>query len=76
MKDLLADEDIEDKEAEEYFYLRKHYVHVSDAQPQVPIIIDLPFFLRFAHGSILVQIDFQHSQAQPYSICTRAIYLT
>jgi len=38
VKDLLADEDIEDKEAEEYFYLRKHYVHVSDAQPQILLI--------------------------------------
>ena len=34
------------------------------------------FFLRFGHGSILVQIIMQHSQAQPYAICTRVIYLT
>ena len=34
------------------------------------------FFLRFGHGPILVQINLQHSQAQPYGICTRVIYLT
>ena len=37
---------------------------------------DLPFFLRFEHGPILVQINLQHSQAQPYGICNRVIYLT
>ena len=37
---------------------------------------DLPFFLRFGHGPLLVQINLQHSQAQPYGICTRAINLT
>ena len=37
---------------------------------------DLPFFMRFGHGPILVQINLQHSQAQPYVICTRVIYLT
>ena len=26
---------------------------------------DLPFFLRFGHGPFLVQINLQHSQAQP-----------
>jgi hypothetical protein len=36
---------------------------------------DLPFFLRFSHGPILVQINLQHSQAQPYCIYTRVIYL-
>ena len=35
-----------------------------------------PFLLRFGHGAILVQINLQHSQAQPCSICTRVIYLT
>ena len=28
---------------------------------------DLPFSLRFGHGPILVQINLQHSQAQPYA---------
>ena len=37
---------------------------------------NLPFFLRFGHGPILVHINLQHSQAQPYGICTRVIYLT
>ena len=37
---------------------------------------DLPFFMRFGHYTILVQINLQHSQAQPYGICTRVIYLT
>ena len=37
---------------------------------------DLPLFLRFGHGPILVQIYLQHSQAQPYGICTCVIYLT
>ena len=37
---------------------------------------DLPFFMHFRHGPILVQINLQHSQAQPYGICTRVIYLT
>ena len=37
---------------------------------------DLPFLLRFDHGPILVQINMQRSQAQPYGICTRVIYLT
>ena len=37
---------------------------------------DLPLFLHFGHGPILVQINLQHSQAQPYGICTRVIYLT
>jgi hypothetical protein len=38
---------------------------------------EIPFFMRFGHGPILVQIILQHSQAQPYSIlCTRDIYLT
>ena len=37
---------------------------------------DLPFFMRFGHGPILVQINLQQSQAQPYGICTRVIYLT
>jgi hypothetical protein len=37
---------------------------------------DLLFFMRFGHGPILVQINLQHSQAQPYGICTRVIYLT
>ena len=27
-------------------------------------------------GSILLQINLEHSQAQPYGICTRVIYLT
>ena len=31
---------------------------------------DLPFFLRFGHSPIFVQINQQHSQAQPYDICT------
>ena len=38
--------------------------------------VDMPFFLRFGHGPILVQIYMQHFQAQPYGICTRFIYLT
>ena len=37
---------------------------------------NLPFFLRFSHGPMLVQINLQHSQAQPYCVCTRVIYLT
>ena len=37
---------------------------------------NLTFFMRFAHGQILEQIYLQHSQAQLYGICTRAIYLT
>ena len=38
---------------------------------------DLPFFMRFGHdGPKLVQTDLQHSQAQPYGVCTRVIYLT
>ena len=37
---------------------------------------DFPFSLRFGLGPILVQINMQHSQAQPYGICTRVIYLT
>ena len=36
----------------------------------------LPFLMRFGHGPILVQINLQHSQAQPYGISTRVIYLT
>ena len=36
----------------------------------------LPFFWRFGHGPILVQINLGHSQAQPYGVCTRVIYLT
>ena len=37
---------------------------------------DLPFFMRFGHGPILVQINLQLSQAQPYGISTCVIYLT
>ena len=37
---------------------------------------DLPFFMRFGPGPILVQINLQHSQEQHYGICTRVIYLT
>ena len=37
---------------------------------------DLPFFMRFGHGPILLQINLQHSQAQPYGIWTGVIYLT
>ena len=37
---------------------------------------DLPLFIRFGHGPILVQLNMQQSQAQPYGICTRVIYLT
>ena len=29
---------------------------------------DLPFFMRFGHGPILVPINLQHSHAQPYDI--------
>ena len=29
----------------------------------------LPFFMRYGHGPILLQINLQHSQAQPYGIC-------
>ena len=36
---------------------------------------DLPFFLRFGYGPILVQINLQHSQIQPYAICTRGFNL-
>ena len=32
---------------------------------------NLPFFLLFGQGPILVQINLQHSQAQPYGIFTR-----
>ena len=35
-----------------------------------------PFLLRFGHGPILEQINLQQSQAKPYGICTRVIYLT
>ena len=34
---------------------------------------DLPFFMRFGHGPILVERNLQHDQAQPYDICTREI---
>ena len=37
---------------------------------------DLPFFMLFGYGPVLVQINLQHSQAQPYGICTRVTYLT
>ena len=37
---------------------------------------DLPLFMRFGNGPILIRINLQHSQAQPYDICTRIIYLT
>ena len=37
---------------------------------------DIPVFLRFGHGPILVQINLQHSKAQSYGICTRVICLT
>ena len=33
-----------------------------------------PFQLHFGHGLIFVQINLQHSQAQPYSICTCDIF--
>ena len=32
--------------------------------------------MRFGHGPKLVQINLQHSQAQPHGICTRVNYLT
>ena len=35
-----------------------------------------PFLLRFDHGPILIQINLQHSQSQPYGICPRVNYLT
>ena len=35
-----------------------------------------PFLLRFSHSPILVQINLQHSQVQPYGKCTSIIYLT
>ena len=35
---------------------------------------DLHFFCVLA--TVLVQINLQHNQAQPYGICTRVIYLT
>ena len=35
---------------------------------------DLPFFLRFGHGAVLVHINLQHSQVQPYGKYTRVIY--
>ena len=34
------------------------------------------FFFAFSHGPILIQINLQHSQAQPYGTCTRIIFLT
>ena len=34
---------------------------------------DFPFFMRFGQGPILVQINLQHSQAQPYGISIRFI---
>ena len=37
---------------------------------------DLPLFLCFDNGLILVQINLEHSQAQPYNICTRVIYIS
>ena len=37
---------------------------------------DLPFFMRFGHGPILVQKNLQLNQAQTYGICNRVIYLT
>ena len=37
---------------------------------------DHPFFCFFSHGPILVHINLQHSQVQPYGICTCFIYLT
>ena len=36
---------------------------------------DFSFLLRFGHGPILIQINLQNSQAQPYGICTGFIYL-
>ena len=30
-----------------------------------------PFLLRFGHGPLLVQINLQHGQAQPFGICSR-----
>ena len=35
---------------------------------------DLPFFMRFGNGTILIHINLQHSQAQIHSICTRVIH--
>ena len=35
-----------------------------------------PFLLCIGNCTILVQINLQHSQVQPYVICTRVIYLT
>ena len=36
-----------------------------------------PFLFAFVgHGPILLQINLQQSQAQPYGICTRVISLT
>ena len=50
--------------------IRSTHVHCTLARSQSP------FFLGFGHGPILVQINMQHRQAQPYGICTRIIYLT
>ena len=36
---------------------------------------DLTLFFRFGHGPILVQINLQHSQAQPYGICNSNIVI-
>ena len=36
----------------------------------------ISFSYAFGHGSLLVQINLQHSQAQPYGLCTRFIYQT
>jgi hypothetical protein len=35
-----------------------------------------PFLFAFGQGPILVWINQQHNQAQPYGICTCLIYLT
>ena len=36
----------------------------------------ISLYFAFSHGPILVQINLQHSQAQPFGICTRVIYQT
>ena len=37
---------------------------------------DLPLLFAFRPRPILVQINLQNSQAQPYGVCIRVIYLT
>ena len=47
-------------------------LHVVDNMVEEPISLSIVFRL---FGPILVQMNLQHSQAQPYDVCTRVISL-